>query len=76
MNGDYLLKKIHTLIDGELEVEEYANEFNPIFYKIEVYKLRSLRSFIVGGYEWCEENNIDPLNMSEEDIVAFKLRWL
>ena len=26
--------------------------------------------------EWFEENGIDPDNMCEEDIVAFKLRWL
>ncbi len=28
------------------------------------------------AYEWCDENNIDPSNMSEEDIMAFKLRFL
>ncbi len=71
-----VLKKTHILIDGELEVEEYYNEFKPIFYKVKKLKLRSLRSFIVGGYEWCIENDIDPLNMADEDIVAFKLRWL
>ena len=31
---------------------------------------------ILGVNEWLKENDIDPLNMSEEDIMAFKLRWL
>lgn len=26
--------------------------------------------------EWCEENDIDQFNMSNEDVMAFKLRFL
>ncbi len=71
-----MLKKTYVLIIDELEVEEYANEFNPIFFEIKVFRLTTLRSYVVGGYEWCIENDIDPLSMTEEDIVAFKLRFL
>ena len=31
---------------------------------------------IFDALEWCEENEIDPLNMSDEDKMAFKLKFL
>lgn len=32
-------------------------------------------TIVNGGYEWCEENDMDYMNMSDEDAMAFKLRW-
>ena len=63
---------------NEREIRRYNCEYL-IYKKLNPMVLNGVNGYrytpIKGAIEWCEENNIDPMNMSEEDTMAFKLRW-
>jgi len=59
---------IHGLQHREDGPAEIAEAFNGV-------ELWYLNDKLIEPEQWFKENNIDPYNMTEEDIVAFILRW-
>ncbi len=61
-----------------LRIYHIDNKKTMVFFDTSVFSYRPIFGFkqLFGAVDWCEENSIDPLDMSEEDKVAFKLRWL
>ena len=66
--------RYHT-IDDRISVYEYKNN-KPEFYIAKEDRFGNvIHHYISNATEWCEENDIDPLDMTTEDKMAFKLRW-
>lgn len=67
-------------IDNTIVFDTFTsyNDDDPMFFLIKISKRYKVPSYtpIHGAVEWCKANDINPSNMSEEDEMALKLRWL
>ncbi len=71
-------KHYYVIIKNDIVLEKNMDDEELMFYRLGESKIHNEPIYFRYpiANEWCKENGIDPLNMTDEDMMAFKLRFL